>query len=271
MPITLAPSAAFDIAGPADFDRYCAAVAAAGFDGVTLGMQQMGALDPDTVAATIERHGLYCSDFTSLIVTRHEDDVISRARELAPYVQATGAGSVLTLVWTAVTGESCDRIARVSEILGVPCCLEVSPAVISTIDDGLRVVDAVGAERAVLLVDSYHFFRAGSTFEMLRDLDPALLGVVQFDDALPAVSNDYATETMTRRAWPGEGELDLTAFADAVLATGWNGWVSVEVLLGDRARGYSIEEFARRAYETTAPYWASLVHRVADEHQDIKQ
>lgn len=255
MPITFAPSAAYDITGPADFDRYCAAVASAGFDGVTLGMQQVGHLDPDTVAVTIGRHGLFCSDFTSMIVTRHEDAVLAQARALAPYVQACGAGSVLTLLWTAISEESCDRVARVSEILGVPCCLEVSPAVINTIDDGLRVVEALGPDRALLMVDSYHFYRAGSTLEMLRDLKPELLGVVQFDDALPAISEDYATETTTRRTWPGEGELDLTAFADTILATGWNGPVSVEVLLGERAHAYSIEQFARLAYDTSAPYW----------------
>lgn len=255
MPITFAPSAAFDITGPADFDRYCAAVASAGFDGITLGMQQMGALDPDTVTRTIQRHGLYCSDFTSMIVTRHDEPVIAKARELAPYVQATGASSVLTLVWTAVTEESCDRVVRVSEILGVPCCLEVSPAVINTIDDGMRIVDAIGADRALIMVDSYHFYRAGSTFEMLRALRPEHLGIVQFDDALPAVSDDYATETMTRRAWPGEGELDLHAFVNTIRATGWDGSVSVEVLLGDRAEAYSIEEFTRRAFESASPYW----------------
>lgn len=258
MRLTLAPGAAFEITGQEAFERYCAAAASAGFDGLTLGMQQMDRLDPDGVATTIARHGLSCSDFTSMIITRHDDTVIAQARAMAPFVQATGAGSVLTLVWTAATAECHDRIARVSEILGVPCCLEVSPAVISTIDDGLQIVEAVGAERATIMVDSYHFFRAGSTLDMLRDLDPGLLGIVQFDDALPALSDDYATETMTRRAWPGEGELDLAAFADTIIGTGWDGTVSVEVLLGDRARQYDIEEYARVAHDTAAPYWTGL-------------
>lgn len=258
MALTLAPSAAFEITGAGEFDRYCDAAASAGFDGLTLGMQQMGHLDPDTVASTIAKHGLYCSDFTSMIITRHDDRVITQAREMAPFVQASGAGSVLTLVWTAVSAECHDRIARVSEILGVPCCLEVSPAVISTIDDGLRIVEAIGTDHALIMVDSYHFFRAGSTIEMLRHLDPAHLGMVQFDDAMPAISQDYATETMTRRAWPGEGELDLATFADTIIDTGWNGSVSVEVLLGDRARQYGLEEFAQVAYDTAAPYWTGL-------------
>jgi sugar phosphate isomerase/epimerase len=258
MPLTLAPSAAFEITGPDELDRYCDAAASAGFDGLTLGMQQMGHLDPDTVATTIAKHGLYCSDFTAMIITRHDDTVIANAREMAPFIQATGAGSALTLVWTTVTAECHDRIARVSEILGVPCCLEVSPAVINTIDDGLQIVHAIGAEHAVIAVDSYHFYRAGSTLEMLRSLDPEHLGIVQFDDAMPAISNDYAAETMTRRAWPGEGELDLVTFADTIISTGWNGAVSVEVLLGDRARRYDVEEFARLAHDTTAPYWSGL-------------
>lgn len=258
MPLALAPGAAFEITGPADLDRYCGAAASAGFDGLTLGMQQVGHLDPNTVARTLGRHGLVCSDFSPMIVTRHDEAVIAKALAMAPFVQATGAGSVLTLVWTPATAELHDRIARVSEILGVPCCLEVSPAVIDTIDDGLRVVEALGPEHALIMVDTYHFFRAGSTFEMLRGLDPALLGIVQFDDALPAVSDDYATETMTRRAWPGEGELDLVTFADTVVGTGWDGWVSVEVLLGDRALQHDVEEFARLAHDTTAPYWTRL-------------
>lgn len=256
MRLALAPSAAFEIGGREDFERYCGAAASAGFDGLTLGMQQMGQLDPESVATIMAQHGLYCSDFTSIIVTRHDDAVIASAREMAPFVQATGAGSALTLVWTAVSEESIDRIARVSEILGVPCCLEVSPAVINTIDDGRGLVEALGTERAVLMVDSYHFYRAGSTLQMLRGLAPEHLGIVQFTDALPAVSSDYATETMTRRAWPGEGEFDLVTFADTVIGTGWNGTVSVEVLLGDRARQYSVEEFARRAHAAAAPYWA---------------
>lgn len=256
MPLAFAPSAAFDIASPADLDRYCAAVASAGFDGITLGMHQVSDLAPDTVARTIERHGLRCSDVTAMIVTRHEDEVIARAHQVAPYVQATGAESVLTLLWAAVDEESCDRIARVSRIIGVPCCLEVSPAVINTIVDGLRIVDAIGPEHASILVDSYHFYRAGSTFRMLRDLPAEHLGLVQFDDALPAISDDYATETTTRRAWPGEGDLDLVAFTDGVRAIGWDGWVSVEILLGDRATEYTLEEFVRLAHDTSAPYWS---------------
>lgn len=258
MSLVLAPSAAFEITGPDDFDRYCGAAAAAGFDGLTLGMQQMGQLDPDEVATTLARHGLYCSDFTSIIVTRHDDAVMASARAMAPFVEATGAGSALTLVWTAISAESLDRIARVSEILGVPCCLEVSPAVINTIDDGLGLVEALGRERAVLMVDSYHFYRAGSTIQMLSALDPECLGIVQFADALPAISRDYATETMTRRTWPGAGELDLATFANTIIDTGWIGAVSVEVLLGDRARQYDVEEFARRAYSTAAPYWERI-------------
>lgn len=256
MPITFAPSAPFEVAGPAEFDRYCAAVASAGFDGITLGMQHMGNLTPEGVAKTIERHGLFCSDFTSMIINRHDDEVMARARELRPFVEATGAASVLTLIWTALNDETIDRVARVAEAMGAPCALEVSPRIINTVDDGLEVIKQVGPEHALLLIDSYHFYRAGSTFAMLEGLDPALIGIVQFDDALPAVSDDYAMETMTRRAWPGEGELDLTAFADAILATGYDGAVSVEVLLGERGESYTIEEFAKRAYETTAPYWS---------------
>lgn len=63
-------------------------------------------------------------------------------------------------------------------------------------------------------------------------------------------------ETMDRRAMPGEGELDLARFARTLTERGWAGLVSVEVLSAS-LRQLDIGTFARRAYETTAPYWRS--------------
>jgi sugar phosphate isomerase/epimerase len=89
---------------------------------------------------------------------------------------------------------------------------------------------------------------------MLETVPVEDLGFVQFDDALPAESDDYLHEAMDRRAWPGEGELELDRFASLLLGRGWDGVVSVEVL-SEKLRALPIGEFARRAFETTVRYW----------------
>ena len=65
-------------------------------------------------------------------------------------------------------------------------------------------------------------------------------------------------ETVNRRTWPGEGELELTRFARTLLDRGWRGPVAVEVLSA-QARTLSIEDYARRAHDTTVPYWTASI------------
>ena len=61
-------------------------------------------------------------------------------------------------------------------------------------------------------------------------------------------------ETLNRRAMPGDGDFELERFASTLLERGWQGLVSVEVLSRD-LRQLPVDEFAGRAYETTARYW----------------
>jgi len=59
---------------------------------------------------------------------------------------------------------------------------------------------------------------------------------------------------MNRRAMPGDGVFELHRFADTLRERGWNGVVSIEVLSRELNR-LPLEEFARRAYESTRQYW----------------
>ena len=62
-------------------------------------------------------------------------------------------------------------------------------------------------------------------------------------------------ETMTQRAFPGEGEFDLPGFMGAVAATGYDGPYGVEVINVDN-RSRSLEELAERAYRTSMAMFA---------------
>jgi len=255
--LALAPGAGFQVGSDGDLDRYLGAVAAAGFEGVSLSLQQAGAC-VSMLPTLLARHGLRCSDVLSLAVTRHDDEVLAAARGLAGLAEAAGAEFVLSLFFTRVSEESLDRYGRCADIVaaaGAKLALEMPPiGELDSITAALGVVDAIGRDRCCIMVDTFHFSRGSSTWEELRALPLDALGYVQFDDALPAITDDVMFETMDRRAMPGDGELDLHRFSDLLIERGWSGWVSVEVLSAE-LRELEVEEFARRAYATSAPYW----------------
>lgn len=252
MLIGLAPGAGFDIGSLDDLDTYLAAVAAAGFDAVSLSQGQLCG-EPAAAAARVAAHGLTCTDLLALVVSRDDAGTLAGAEAMRPAVEALQPVGILTMMHTRVTEESIDRLGRVQARLAVPLAVEFVPTAVPTMDAASRLAAALGPDRVQVLADCFHFFRAGSTFEMLESVPLEHLSIVQFDDALPAVSDDYMAETY-RRAWPGHGELDLRGFSDTLRRRGWDGVVSVEVLNAD-LRALPLEEYTRLAFETTVPYW----------------
>jgi sugar phosphate isomerase/epimerase len=126
-----------------------------------------------------------------------------------------------------------------------------------------RRVGSIGAARelveradvgAGVLVDTWHFFHGPDGWDELEALPLARLAYVQFDDHPPLESPDLREECLHRRVFPGEGVFDLGRFCGSLRARGWDGLVSVEVL-SSAWRGGDLEAFARRAYESSAPYW----------------
>jgi sugar phosphate isomerase/epimerase len=233
------------------------AVSEAGFDGVSLGLQQVEGCE-SAAASLLDRHGLRCPDVLPLLVGRDEDVVLATAHRLARLAESVRAQFVLALFYTRVSDESLDRFGRCAEIIasaGAKLALEMPPVgELDHLPAALRVVDAVGRDLCCLLVDTFHFFRGSSTWSQLESLPLDALGYVQFDDALAPAGEDVMADTMDRRAMPGEGELDLRRFAGTLVDRGWSGWVSVEVLSSEMRR-LDVEEFASRAYASSAPYW----------------
>ncbi len=84
--------------------------------------------------------------------------------------------------------------------------------------DAMSVTDGVGAD-AGLCVDSYNIATAGVAYSDLATVPPDRIAIVQFADRDPA---------SPWRALPGEGDLDLFAFVEALEACGYPGAISVE-------------------------------------------
>jgi sugar phosphate isomerase/epimerase len=263
MQIALAGGAGCPFETLEDLSRYLGAVADAGFPCVSLGLEQMGAAGehPDVtekVADLVRSAGLACPDVYAMLIGSDDAAARDAATKFAGIAEALGARHVLTLLRAPVSTESLDRLARCAEVVsraGASLAIEFAPTrVLDSIPGALAAVEHIGPDRAGVLIDSWHFFRGPSTWEDLESIALDRIAYVQFADALDDESGDFMTETTQRRAWPGEGTLDLSRFATTLTARSWDGVVSAEVL-SDAYRRLDVEDFTRRAFETTSRFW----------------
>ena len=105
-----------------------------------------------------------------------------------------------------------------------------------------------------MLVDAWHFTESDDTWTDLEALPLDELAYVQFDDHPPRESDDLLQETLMRRAMPGDGRFELERFCEIVKTKGYTGPISCEILSAE-TRAMDVGAFARRVFETTAPYW----------------
>ncbi|MEJ2408325.1 MAG: sugar phosphate isomerase/epimerase [Novosphingobium sp.] len=87
---------------------------------------------------------------------------------------------------------------------------------ICNLEEALKVVRHIGEGDATVLIDSMHFFRSGGTVRQIAELDPALIGYVQLCDGPRKSGGESMQEVMYSRMIPGEGELPLREFVDAL-------------------------------------------------------
>ncbi|VTU45582.1 hypothetical protein [Variovorax sp. PBL-E5] len=107
-----------------------------------------------------------------------------------------------------------------------------------------------------MLIDLLHLWRSGGTAEMLRDVPSSALGSVQLCDARLQDPTDAGLidEARQGRLFPGEGELPLKAFMDALPAAIP---VGAEVPCGQTHPGLGPWERAARACAASREFLAS--------------
>lgn len=113
-----------------------------------------------------------------------------------------------------------DQLAKLCEMArerGMEFSIEFCPIfTIRSLPEALEAVRHIGEDKASVLIDAMHFFRSGGTVRQIAELDPALIGHVQLCDAPREGTGDYMKEAMSGRMIPGEGELPLREFVDAL-------------------------------------------------------
>jgi 2-keto-myo-inositol isomerase len=128
------------------------------------------------------------------------------------------------------TVESLHRYLEVASRHGVRIAFEFigyADCSINNLSLALAALDRVGDERLGLVIDAFHFYVGGSSFEALERLDPKRLYIVHMTDA------DHGDRTRLgkpNRIFPGEGVLPLKEFIASLRRMNYQGPYSLELL-----------------------------------------
>lgn len=147
----------------------------------------------------------------------HLERVVDTAAEL-------GAGIIVANSYNPDEGRFLELYARYCELAaahGIRVAIEfMRYSAIKTIGDVSRVVSASGQPNAGYLIDPLHLERSGGTAADIAAVDPARIIFVQLCDATrtsgePTI-DELRTEARTGRLFPGDGDLPLHDFLDAI-------------------------------------------------------
>lgn len=231
--------------GAADVPALVDAVAGAGFDGVQMTRSHLdgaaaGGMTPAEFFALHQERGLSIATVEVLMSWADADRAAIVADAVPLFDLALQAGTDKVV---AITSDpSGPTPAGVAERLALLCDLaaerdlrisfEFLPwSVVPTLADALRLLAAVDRGNLGLVIDMWHWFRqpGGPDLDVLRSVPAGLVDVVQLCDAPASPPDDLVVETTTARLAPGEGDVDIRAVLDVLLAAGARPVVSTEV------------------------------------------
>jgi len=203
------------------------AAAAAGF--ASVGLDTVTTAGVADIAEMLCARSLTCSDVGILALG---PNCAVDAERLATLARACGADTCL-VAWPAGF-DDWDEVQASADILGsagVRMALEFFPyGALPTLKSALAACEAIGWDRCGLLLDTWHFFRSGEPWGLLRSLDPEQIAIVHADDAPAVISDDLVHESRHRRLPIGAGTFAIAEFVSAMDALGYDGVISAEVL-----------------------------------------
>lgn len=98
------------------------------------------------------------------------------------------------------------------------------------LEQGLKIIHNVGTGNLGMVIDFWHLHAAGiNTPKDVAAMDPALIYDIHFCDGRQPRLGEAWEERILRAYLPGEGEIDVTAWTQAVLATGYDGYWTPEL------------------------------------------
>jgi 4-hydroxyphenylpyruvate dioxygenase len=241
------------------------AIAAAGFDGIEIFEQDFIAFDgsPRDVGNMVRDHGLEIvlfqpfRDFEGLPEPLRAK-AFDRAERKFDLMQDLGTDLVLVCssCHPAALG-GIDRAAADFQGLGERAAQRGLRVGYEALAWGRHVNDHRDAWEIVrradhpnvgLILDSFHTLGRKIDPETIRRIPGDKIFFVQLADA-PAIEMDLLYWSRHFRNMPGEGDLDVTAFTRAIMATGYTAPISLEIF-NDQFRGGSTKGVAEDGYRS---------------------
>lgn len=108
--------------------------------------------------------------------------------------------------------------------------------------DSWEVVRRANHPSVGLVLDSFHVLARGTDLSAIRSIPSDKIFLVQMADA-PKLDMDYLSWSRHYRCFPGQGDLPIDDFMDALHATGFDGLLSLEIF-NDRFRAGSTRSVA---------------------------
>ncbi|MDI1345407.1 MAG: TIM barrel protein [Pseudolabrys sp.] len=133
-----------------------------------------------------------------------------------------GARQVLVAGNDPDEARSCANLSRLAldaKSYGLEIAFEFMPFTkVRSLEDAVRIMRQVAQPNLRLLVDALHVSRSGQDLSTLGKLDSSIVSYVHLCDAPAALPppDGLRDEARLGRLYPGDGELDLDAFLDAM-------------------------------------------------------
>jgi sugar phosphate isomerase/epimerase len=123
-----------------------------------------------------------------------------------------------------VTSDALRAVADAGAGTGLSWYLEpIAWTPLARLDDAVAAVEGAGRDQVGLVLDFWHLWHAGAEPDDVARLDRRLIFGVDVGDSL-GPRGSGTPDQQSRRVWPGEGEIPLRTWADAIRSTGFDGW-----------------------------------------------
>jgi 4-hydroxyphenylpyruvate dioxygenase len=221
------------------------AAARAGFDGVEIFENDLLAspLTPEDVRARCADLGLRIDlyqpmrDIEAVPETEFARN-LRRARHKFELMRRLGADTVLVCSSVspqavdddALAAEQLNRLADAARESGVRVAYEALAwgRHVSTYDHAWRIVETAGHPALGTCLDSFHILSRGTGTQGIEDIPGEKIFFLQLADA-PLLAMDVLQWSRHYRCFPGQGGFDVAGLVRHVLATGYDGPLSLEV------------------------------------------
>lgn len=142
-------------------------------------------------------------------------------------------------------------LADQAEDQGIRLALEATPfSYLPDTRDAIEVVSRAKSPSAGLLVDIWHTAKNGIPNDELWKMVPMeKVTAVEIDDGFRRARGDFFYDSSNYRAYPGEGEFDVSSFVEGALDAGWDGPWGVEIISAEH-RALSVRDGLVKARDT---------------------